>query len=292
MITVTLYLMTEKGFRVLESIDKYISLVNFNIIIGKDDNLQNDFSKEIEEFCLIKNLKHCRRELIDNSFKNSDYSMAISWRWIIDVENLIVFHDSLLPKYRGFAPLVNALVNGEEELGVSAIFASENYDEGPIIKQSSIKVKYPIKINEVIKEISHLYIHLFENVIEQIIKEGILKAVKQNEELATYSLWLDDEDYFLDWKLSSEKLKRKIDACSYPYKYASCYINNNLIRITEAEITKDVLIENRKVGKVIFVKNGYPYVVCGKGLLIVKSGFYDESGEPLLPLKKFRTRFL
>ena len=46
---------------------------------------------------------------------------------------MIIFHDSLLPKYRGFAPLVNSLINQEKEIGVTAIKASQNYDEGDTV---------------------------------------------------------------------------------------------------------------------------------------------------------------
>ena len=49
-----------------------------------------------------------------------------------------------MPKYRGFAPLVNSLVNGEKIIGVTALFASEEYDNGDIIMQSSVDITYPI----------------------------------------------------------------------------------------------------------------------------------------------------
>jgi methionyl-tRNA formyltransferase len=54
----------------------------------------------------------------------SDFNIAISWRWMLKVSNLIVIHDSLLPKYRGFSPLVNMLINGEDTLGVTVLFAT------------------------------------------------------------------------------------------------------------------------------------------------------------------------
>jgi methionyl-tRNA formyltransferase len=53
-------------------------------------------------------------------------------------------HDSLLPKYRGFAPLPNALINGEREVGVTALFASEEYDMGDIVCQRRLAVEYPM----------------------------------------------------------------------------------------------------------------------------------------------------
>ena len=87
-----------------------------------------------------------------------DYQLAIGWRWLISgTENLIVLHDSLLPKYRGFAPLVNSLINGEQEIGVTAIWAGPEFDAGEIIFQEKAGICYPIKIQEAIEIVSGLY---------------------------------------------------------------------------------------------------------------------------------------
>ena len=62
-------------------------------------------------------------------------------------------------------------------------------------------------------------------------------------------------------------------------------------RISDVQVLDDVRIENRTVGKVIFMKNDMPVVVCGKGLLLIKEMSWDNEGANALPLKKFRARF-
>jgi methionyl-tRNA formyltransferase len=68
-------------------------------------------------------------------------------------------------------------------------------------------------------------------------------------------------------------------------------MNGRLVRIFEAEELPDVVVEDRAPGKVIFVQDGRPVVVCGSGLLRILDLRDDATGESLLPLRKFRSRF-
>ena len=67
--------------------------------------------------------------------------------------------------------------------------------------------------------------------------------------------------------------------------------DEGLVRILEAEIVKDVVIENRTPGKVIFIENSQPIVVCGQGLLKIQKLMDDKENKSLIPLSKFRSRF-
>ncbi len=285
----TLYLMSEKGYVVLKelvanSFGKYIEMV----VSSRDNSVQNDYYNEIELLCKENNLKFINRH--DVRVVSSSFSLAISWRWLIETNGLIVLHDSLLPRYRGFAPLVSALINGDKELGVTALFANSEFDRGDIIMQKSVAVTYPIKISEAITVISQLYVDIVLDVIRKLVTKEDIQAIKQDEAKATYSLWRDDDDYAIDWRLDSEKIERFINATGFPYKGAKSLINGKPARIIEAEQSEDIVIENRTPGKVIFSDKGYPVVVCGKGLLSIKKMNWED-GSNALPLKKFRSRF-
>lgn len=286
-----LFLMTKKGFAVLSSLieNKKYNVIDF-VCIGKDANLNDDYSLAIENICRENNILFCFKDTIDVKKINSDYYIAVSWRWIIEMPNLIILHDSILPKYRGFAPLVNMLINGEKEFGVTAIFANDQYDQGDIILQEKVNINYPIKIAEIIDEISNLYVLIVYNLFDCILNNEKLIGIKQEEKYTSYSLWLDDEDYFIDWNISAEKIRRKVDACGSPYEGAKCWLNDEIIIIKEVLPIDDIKIENRASGKVIFMKDIYPVVVCGSGLLMIKEAV-TQDGFNILPLKKFRTRF-
>ena len=265
--SLTIFVMTEKGYQTLLGINEiYLSTIEL-VVIGRDMNIIDDAENKIINFCLQSNIKFILKE---NFFKiETEYALAISWRWIINHEEgkLLVLHDSLLPRYRGFSPLVNSLINGEEKIGVTALFGSSKYDCGSIILQSSLSIKYPLKIKDAILKISRCYVEIINNILEMINSDTLIGGIIQDEKLATYSLWLDEDDYLINWNKSSSDIKRFIDATGYPYKGALSFLGNKAIRILDATEFGDVKIENRIPGKIIFMDENYPVIVCGRGLM-------------------------
>lgn len=281
--------MTYKGYWVLnEFIKTFTSKAIEVVIIGQDKNIETDYYDEIKQFCTDNYILFFDR---NSEYEiKSEYIFAISWKWLIRTDKkLIVLHDSLLPKYRGFAPLVNMLINGEKEIGVTALFANENYDCGDIIAQKSVAINYPITIEEAINSIIPLYSELVNLIVDNYFQEINIIGTKQKNEDATYSLWRDEDDYFVNWNDTAENIKRFIDAVGYPYKGASTGMDNQFVKIKDATVVEDLKIENRDVGKVIFYKNNYPIVVCGRGLLKLNT-VVDSTGNAI-QYKKFRIRF-
>lgn len=285
--------MTEKGYDFLCGLDPEFLSIFTLIVVGSDKSLKNDYEFELIEFCQKNNLEFTKR----SDFKNikTEYAMAISWRWLIDhpQDKLIIFHDSLLPKYRGFAPLINSLIKGETEVGVTAIFGADEFDTGPIIFQSKSTIKYPIKIIDAIQINNKNYINCAKYVISMLINERPLEAISQNELAATYSVWRDEEDYRIDWSQSSSEICRLVDAVGYPYQGAFTMLDGQKIRILAVQEVLDVEIENRHYGKALFVVEGMPVVICGKGMIKITEAHIESGGkiDSILPIKRYRLRF-
>jgi len=288
---VTLFLLGKKGLKCIEILEdiKYRNIIG-KIIVGRDKNIYDDYADEI-----IKHAKQHNISLHERSeeFAMDEFSVAIGWRWIIDETKtkLLVFHDSLLPKYRGFSPLVNCLINGEEKIGASVIWGAKEYDTGNLVLQDSINIQYPLKIDKAIDLLAELYGKLLLEILSILLNTNeIPKGESQKKNIATYSLWRDEEDYFIDWNKTSKQISRFIDAVGYPFKGAKSYLDKNIIIIQDATPINDVNIENRDVGKIIFNKGDCPAVVCREGLLKINLMVDNESNN-LLPLDKFRSRF-
>lgn len=284
--------MTRKGLATLHAISTspHKSLIS-HIVVAKDKNVTNDYTNEIID--LAKNLQIPIFERSQTPPLTS-HLIAVSWRWLIETspdQKLIVFHDSILPRYRGFAPLVSALINGDTYLGVTALLASAEYDRGPILEQEIIEIEYPITIAKAIDLLLPCYRSLSTKIVHNIIT-GNIKELLQNENNATYSLWRDEQDYYIDWEWDSQYIKRFVDALGAPYKGAATIINNETFRIRECTLAPDVKIENRKAGKVIFTEENNPIIVCGTGLIKVTNITKENSQINILPLPKFRTRFI
>lgn len=261
------------------------------VIAARDAAIENDYFNEIENFCSAAKIAFYERSMIKESVHESTYAFAIGWRWIINTSlTLVVFHDSLLPKYRGFAPLVNMLINQEEKIGVTALIASDEYDKGDIVAQSSIAIEYPIKIQKAIDLMSVVYGELVNSVYRLIKRDGSLRGQRQDEASATYSLWRNEDDYFINWEWDSGKIERFCNALGYPYKGARTLVGNEVLIINEVMTINDVAIESRHdhIGKIIFLDGDNPVVVCGSGLIKLTSYSFQITEEKKLP---FRTRF-
>ena len=294
------FCMTYKGYETLnyilskEKIRRYIRYV----ISEEEKGVQKDYYEDIKSLCEKYKIEFVYKNKFDYSYLKKDnvFSFCIGWKWIIrEASNLIVIHDSILPKYRGFVPLVNMLINNESKIGVTAIKASEEMDKGPIIMQKEVNITYPIKIAEALKLIAPIYSQIVEEIICKIINDIPFDLLEQDEKQASYSMWRDELDYFIDFQWDALKIKRFIDAVGFPYKGSCCYMNEKLVRILDAYVVEDVAIEDREshVGKVIFFRNGNPVVVCGRRLICFTDIIDASNGEKIegIPFKTRFTRF-
>jgi len=283
------------GYKGYSSLRKFIEVFGSDqisfVISDRDNNIKQDFYDSIELLCKKNGIVFNNRK---NALESEVYlKFAIGWRWIIkNEENLIVFHDSLLPEYRGFAPLVNALINGEKKIGVTALKAQSEYDAGDIVDQRSISVRYPKKISEAIQEVAELYGELLIEICNNVLDGNGLNFVAQDASLATYSPWRNADDYKINWSRSAEYIARFIDAVGDPYNGAETSMNGSVVWILDSQVVSDVEVEDRlsHVGKVIFMNDGMPTVICGRGLLRLKR-IVGEQGAGLEGKIPFRTKF-
>jgi methionyl-tRNA formyltransferase len=288
---ITLFLMTQKGLDVLEALAERDAGQIDRVVAARDPNVRQDYYDEIRDCCRSHGIEfHDRQEA---GSVGSPYAIAVSWRWLLALPStrLIVFHDSLLPRYRGFNPLVSALINGDSRIGVTALFASDEYDAGDVIAQQAVEIAYPIKVEEAIRRLGGCYRLLARELAEAIARDGPLAGTPQDPRQATFSLWRDEDDYRIAWSQTAGQIKRFVDAVGFPYRGASTLVDGRKLRVLDAEVRDDVPIENRTPGKVIFLESACPVVVCGAGLLRITGLADDQTGQSLLPLKKFRTRF-
>ncbi len=294
--TIGFYLAGYKGLHALSAFIEKVgaSSVCF-VVAAKDSGVSRDFFEEIKTFSGKHNLQFFGREDLNNSdHPVADLNFAIGWRWMLPSDDsLVIFHDSLLPRYRGFAPLVNALVAGEETIGVTALRGAENYDSGPIFSQQSAEISYPIKIAAAIERVLPLYADLVVSVYTEFAKGGKLTFRDQDEALASYSPWRDESDYLIPWSESSAYIKRFCDAVGSPYKGAMTYWGRKAIRVIEVNELADIDITDRSkhIGKVMYKKSGHPVVICGSGLLQITDARFEDTVEGIFEELPLRVRF-
>lgn len=278
-----------KGMNFLEKIhqDCHVAFVSSYAVKG---TLSKAFT-HIKELCSDKKYNFVERhKLNQQTFKTADIIFVAGWQYLIDnaSDKFVVLHDSLLPKFRGFSPTITALVLGERKIGVSAIKPVKYLDCGPVYGQAVIEIDYPIKIKKAYLLLAEDYVKIAANIINKLENGEILASCEQDETVATYSIWRDELDYFIDWKWDAEKICRFIDAVGWPYQGAKASYESKIITVDEANVIRDLKIENRSPGKIWSVENGRPEVVCGRGMIELIST-RDSNGSDV-EFKKMRTR--
>lgn len=165
-------------------------------------------------------------------------------------------HASLLPQYRGAAPINWALINGEIKTGVTTFFIDEKIDTGHIILQKEITIEENETAGSLHDKLMLLGSALVLKTIS-LIEEGIVQTKPQNfsEEVKTAHK-LDSENTKINWNFSVEKIHNKVKGLS-PYPSAWSYLQNGESEIIVKIYATEIEIEKHKeeIGKIISTKN-------------------------------------
>jgi methionyl-tRNA formyltransferase len=151
----------------------------------------------------------------------------------------INIHASLLPKYRGAAPVNWALVYGEEETGVTSIILQEKMDAGKIIMQKSIKIGPDETAGELENRLSILGAEILIDSLKQI-ETGVVKYTTQEEKLATYAPKLKKKDGLINWNHSTEEIHNFVRGMNpWPTAHTTLIRNASKERIIILKTEKD-----------------------------------------------------
>jgi methionyl-tRNA formyltransferase len=208
-------------------------------------------------------------------------TFMVGWQHLLRAvtPSTVVFHDSLLPRYRGFAPTVTALIKGDREIGVTALSPAEVLDAGPIIAQRALPISYPIKIATALQLQAGLMVDIAADIVEQW-RRGELASTPQREDMATFSIWRDDTDYEIDWSNSADAIERFVNAVGYPYAGARTTVGRSAtIRVSDVTILPDMHFEIREAGKIWRLDNGHPVVICGSGMLRIDNCHREDGSD-------------
>ena len=172
-----------------------------------------------------------------------DLILVIGWYYMVPKQirelaplGCAGMHASLLPKYRGGAPLVWAMINGETKTGLSFFYLDEGTDTGDIIAQQEIEIKDDDHIKEVLLKVNDAALRILKTYIP-MLANGSASRNKQNEDEATYFPQRKPEDGEIDWNRSPVEIYNFIRAQSKPYPGAFTKINGKKITIWNADIT-------------------------------------------------------
>lgn len=170
-------------------------------------------------------------------------------------------HASLLPKYRGAAPIQWSVINGESETGVTAMYMDEGLDTGDMIMKRSCEIGENETAGELHDKLSALGAQLIVEALKAL-ENGSAKREKQDDSLSCYSPMLDKSLCQIDWSKSAQQVHNKVRGLS-PWPVATSLINGKKVKIHQTLLSSD----NGTPGEIISLS---PLTVaCGSGSVII-----------------------
>jgi len=193
------------------------------------------------------------------------YGQILS-REVLDLAPLgcINVHTSLLPAYRGAAPIQWAVAKGESHTGVTIMYMDEGMDTGDIILQSST----PIGENETAGELHDRLAVMGADLLVEAVRKiaaGTAERVAQDHTAASYAPKLSKHDGEMDWNLSSRELHNQVRGFN-PWPCCFCHVperKHSTLRVWRA-LAED---GTGRPGEILDVKGDGPLVACGSGAL-------------------------
>lgn len=199
------------------------------------------------------------------------------------VEGGVNLHPSLLPKYRGRAPLNWAIINGEKTIGLTAHFMTSDVDDGDIIEQRSFELNVDEDVGDALDKLMPLYESITRSVIRSFIHGNVQRKIQANS-LATTFKARKPSDGKIDWEKSAERIRDLVRAVAKPYPGAYTILDGKRMYIWKAELLDSIeLSVAKKPGTIVNVTDSTFIVVCGEGMLNVLN--YTVELEKSLSLK-------
>lgn len=236
---------------------------------------------EVKKVALLHNIKVLQPRKIREDYQEvldlePDMIITCAYGQIIPEEILkypkfgcINVHGSLLPKYRGGAPIHHAIMNGESETGVTIMYMDTKMDSGDIISQKSIEIKDSDTVEILWDKLSLLGRDLLLETLPSIINRTN-KRIKQNEELVTFGFNVKRSEEHLDFTKTSREIFNHIRGlCSIPAAYA-------LLDDKEMKVYKSMIQEKKYDAK------------CGEIVDITKEGIVVATKDSSIILQEIK----
>ena len=253
----------------------------------------------VKEFALKYNLpvlqpdKLKNQDFIDQLKNlNSDIFVVVAFRIlpkeVFTIPSKLSFnlHASLLPKFRGAAPIQWALIKGENETGVTTFALEEKVDTGNVIIQEKIGIDLHDNFGSLHDKLSELGAKVVLQTVD-IIGKGEFEFEKQNDALATPAPKITKEIARIDWNKTAEEIHNLIRGLS-PYPGAYFEFNNKIIKVYKSEIKEQLPGKNISTGEIYHDKSEM-LVGCGKNVLSLLE--LQQEGKNKLRVEEFLRGF-
>lgn len=189
---------------------------------------------------------------------------------VLDIPSLgcINVHASLLPKYRGAAPIQRCIINGETTTGVTIMHMVRKMDAGPIIKTAATSIGPNETFGQLEEKLCKMGSQLLLEVIKDFEKDSV-DEIPQDEAQATYAPKIELEECRIDWHQPAEAIHRLVRGVT-PYPGAWCHVlvrgEKKMLKMKASHVVKDM---SGKPAQILSCDRSGLLIACGDGALRV-----------------------
>ena len=239
----------------------------------------------VKNFAITNNIKYLQpKNLKDQSFINKiisinpDIIVVVAFRmipksiWKIPKYGTINLHASLLPNYRGSAPINWAIINNENFTGVTTFFIDDKIDTGDVLLQEKIKVDKKINAGELHDKLKVIGAITVKKTIKEILNNTLIKKKQKQDGNYKTAYKLDKENIIIDWSKNCLDIHNKIRGLS-PFPGARTSLINNKGDIKKAIFYEsEYIVQNHNFenGQIIKEKDSFK-ITCNDGYLLIKN---------------------
>lgn len=200
---------------------------------------------------------------------------------VLDIPRMgcINVHASLLPKYRGAAPINKAIIDGETVTGITTMLMDVGLDTGDMLIKKSLSIGPDETAGELHDRLAVLGCETMQETLKQVLS-GTLDPQKQNGDASSYASMLKKENGLIDWSLPARELHNRVRGLA-PWPGAFSALAGETLKISRTEVVEGV----GKSGTIVAANADGVDVACGVGILRI--GALQLPGKKMLPAADF-----
>jgi methionyl-tRNA formyltransferase len=276
-------------------------VTNYDKPSGRGLKIRNS---AVKEYAIKKNIELLQpKNLKDQNFVEKikkfkpDFLIVVAFRmlpkviWSIPNLGTINLHASLLPNYRGAAPINWALINGEKYTGVTTFFIDDKIDTGDILLQKRIKINKSDNAEDLHNSLSKIGSLLINDTINGVINNNIKSTKQELNKTYKTAYKLNKDNIKINWKRKPIEIYNKIRGLS-PYPGARTSIIDTKNKLKKNIIIYDcdykLINSNLKPGNIIITKNEFK-ISCIDGYVKLKE--IKIEGKKRMKIKSFLNGF-
>lgn len=282
---------TQRGLHVLRRLRELCPDDDLTVFSFREEPWEPPYLEEIRGFAEAHGARFCETKNVSSPQWSGvwqeplDLVFMVHWRYLVSLDLLravrlssVVFHDSLLPAYRGFSPTVWAMINGEARGGVSLLHVAEQVDAGDLIDQWETPFGLAETIADVFPRITEGYLKLLEQNLS-LLKEGRAPRRPQEHSRATYTCKRTPEDNRIVWSAPTSVVWNLIRAVTRPYTGAYTWHGGKRLTVWSAQpLSTRRRYVGRIPGRVTEVRPGAGVVVLTGDDAILLQTVQGEGG--------------